>query len=726
MNHRTRRHAAHAFVRPLAVSLITWTLPVVAAAEETADAGRSSPVVITGTRSAQKAFDLPMSIDLVDKQRISEGQLGVNASEALVTVPGVVANNRQNYAQDLQISIRGFGSRSTFGVRGIRLYADGIPLTMPDGQGQAANIDLATAKSIEVLRGPFSSLYGNSSGGVISVFTEDGPQDFTVSPYGMYGSFETWKAGTKVGGTSGNVNYVFNVSRFETSGYRDWSAAQRDVMNGKITVTPDDIQKFTLVVNYLNQPDTQDPLGLTAAQVAQNPRQAGSVTATQTAADYKVRKSIDNAQVGGVYERKLSEDDVIRGLVYLGDRQVTQYLGVTPGAQAPASSGGGVVDLDRTFWGVDLRWVHRTSLGAKPLSFTVGTNYDRQTERRQGYNNFIGSTVGVLGALRRDEDNTVYNFDQYAQAEWLVSDRWILSGGLRYSNVKFRSTDYFIIPGTNPDDSGSRDFDQLSPVAAALYKLTPTVHAYASFGRGFETPTFAELAYQTTTASGAGLNTTIQANRTRNYEMGLKALVGQDTRLNAAIFRVNADNEITVQQNVGGRSVFQNAGPTTRTGFELAADARFKGGFFAYGAATYIDATFDSSFNTCPPAPPCAAANVPVAAGNAIPGIPGYTLYGESGWRASWMETAIEARRSDRVFVNDTNSEFAQAYNVYNWRISFRQDVGKVRFTQFFRIDNLLDTAYVGSVIVNGASGRYYEPSPGRAFYVGASAAIAF
>ncbi len=651
-----------------------------------------------------------------------------------MSVPGVVANNRQNYAQDLQISIRGFGSRSTFGVRGIRLYADGIPLTMPDGQGQASNIDLTTAKSIEVLRGPFSALYGNSSGGVISVFTEDGPEQFTVSPYGMYGSFDTWKAGTKVGGTSGNVNYVFNVSRFGTNGYRDWSAAQRDVMNGKLTVTPDDIQKFTLVVNYLNQPDTQDPLGLTAAQVAQNPRQVGSVTPFLTAQDFGVRKSIDNAQVGGVYERKLSDRDLIRALVYLGDRQVVQYLGVTPATQNPATaprSGGGVVDLDRQFWGLDLRWTHNMTLGARPFSLTLGTNYDRQNERRKGYNNYFGapgnpSAIGVVGDLRRNEDNTVFNFDQYAQAEWIVSDRWILSGGVRNSNVKFRSTDYYVTGG-NPDDSGSRDFSQFSPVAAALFKLTPTFHVYASYGKGFETPTFAELGYSTTTAAGGGLNSTIQANRTRNYELGAKALLGNDTRLNAAVFRVTSDNEITVQLNQGGRSVFQNAGPTTRTGFELAADTRISGGFYGYGAATYIDATFDSAFTTCPATPPCTAGNqVPVAAGNAIPGIPAYTLYGELGWRASWMNTAIEARRSDRVFVNDVNSEFAKAYNVYNYRIGFMQDLGKVRLTEFFRIDNLLDTAYVGSVIVNGASGRYYEPSPGRAYYVGVNAAITF
>ncbi|MEO8037287.1 MAG: TonB-dependent receptor [Betaproteobacteria bacterium] len=686
---------------------------------------------MSGTRVEQKAFDLPMSIDLLDKQRLSEGQVGVNASEVLVTIPGVVANNRQNYAQDLQISIRGFGARSTFGVRGLRLYADGIPLTMPDGQGQASNIDLTSAKSIEVLRGPFSALYGNSSGGVISAYTEDGPDDFTVSPYGMVGSFGTWKGGTKVGGTSGNVNYVFNVSRFETNGYRDWSAATRDLVNGKLTITPDDIQRFTLVLNTLNQPETQDPLGLTAAQVIQNPKQAGTVSGALTAADYGVRKSIDNRQIGGVYERKLSDDDLLRGLLYVGDRQVTQYLGVTPGTQVPASSGGGLIDLDRQFWGVDLRWTHRSTLGAKPFSLTIGANFDQQNERRKGYNNYTGpvgapTAIGVQGTLRRDEENTVFNFDQYAQAEWLLSDRWVLSGGMRYSSVKFRSADYFVAPG-NPDDSGSREFDQFSPVAGALFKLTPTIHIYASYGRGFETPTFAELAYSTTTAAGAGLNSTIQANRTRNYEAGVKTVLGRDTRVNAAVFRVTADNELTVQLNQGGRSVFQNAGPTTRTGFELAADTRITGGFYGYGAVTYIDATFNSSFTTCPPTPPCTAGNqIPVAAGNAISGIPAYSLYGELGWRAEWMNTAVEARRSDRVFVNDTNTEFAKAYSVYNYRIGFGQTFGKVRLSEFFRIDNLLDTAYVGSVIVNGAGGRYYEPSPGRAYFVGVNAAITF
>ena len=128
-------------------------------------------VVVTATRIEQKSFDLPASIDAVGKAAIQDQQLRVNISESLGGVPGLVANNRYNYAQDLQISIRGFGARASFGVRGVKLYQDGIPFTMPDGQGQTGSFALDTAKRIEVLRGPFAALYGNASGGVIQLFT---------------------------------------------------------------------------------------------------------------------------------------------------------------------------------------------------------------------------------------------------------------------------------------------------------------------------------------------------------------------------------------------------------------------------------------------------------------------------------------------------------------------------------------------------------------------------
>lgn len=255
-----QRHAA-LVLKPLCVAIAMLGAQPLLAQES--EAIRTSPIVVTPTRVEQSSFDLPVSIDAFDTEQIQQGQPGVNLSETLVKAPGVVANNRQNYAQDLQISIRGFGARSTFGIRGIRLYADGIPLTMPDGQGQAANLDLGSARSIEVMRGPFSSLYGTSSGGVINVFTEDGPDQPTLTGTAWYGSYQSSRAGVKFGGQTGALNYIGDVGHFDTEGYRDHSAATRDTFNTKLRYAVDDDSNLTFVLNSLTQPETQDPQGLT-------------------------------------------------------------------------------------------------------------------------------------------------------------------------------------------------------------------------------------------------------------------------------------------------------------------------------------------------------------------------------------------------------------------------------------------------------------------------------
>src|ERR1700678_4313319 len=176
-------------------------------------------VVVTATRIAENSRDLPVSVDRIDAQTIRDGQLQVNLSESLMTVPGVSAQSRQNYAQDLQLSVRGFGARSSFGVRGIRLYSDGIPGTMPDGQGQFSQFDLGSADHIEVLRGPFSALYGNSSGGVISLYSEDGPPGGAVTATAAWGDYDQHRYALKPAGTTSDLNYLIDLTHFDTDGY---------------------------------------------------------------------------------------------------------------------------------------------------------------------------------------------------------------------------------------------------------------------------------------------------------------------------------------------------------------------------------------------------------------------------------------------------------------------------------------------------------------------------
>jgi iron complex outermembrane receptor protein len=691
-----------------AVGLSIAILP----AAQAQDAVTTAPVVVTATRVEQSSFDIPASIDAIDASRIRDNQSQVNLSETLSGVAGVVANNRQNYAQDLQISIRGFGARSTFGVRGIRLYADGIPLTMPDGAGQAANIDLGSAKRIEVLRGPFSALYGSSSGGVISVFTEDGPERPTLSGSSWFGTFGSYRAGAKAGGQVGPVNYVLDAAQFDTEGYRDHSSARRDTANAKLKLSTGENTTVSVIANYLNQPETQDPLGLTKTQAQATPSAAGD-----NAEFFNTRKSVENSQAGLVLDHKVSDSDVMRAMIYSGKRTVQQFLAIP----APGNTRG-VVDLNRDFGGVDLRWTHNFS---DKVTMTGGINYDKMLEARKAFTNSSGS----IGPISRNEDNTVFNFDQYLQGQWNVSESFSLIGGVRRSAVRFDTKDHFI-SGTNGDDSGNLDYGKSTPVVGATFKLTPTINVYANAGIGFETPTFAELAYKSTSATVNGFNFGLKAAESKNYEVGMKAYVGEQTRVNVAAFRIGTENEIVVFTNSGGRSVFQNVDHTTRKGFELAIDTNFGNNFAGLLSMTYLDARYDNAFGTCAVGlcTSVAGPNATVTAGNLIPGIPKTFFYGEISWKQNdWgFSTALEARHVGQAYANDLNDESADAYTVVNLRAGFTQKTAGWVLTEFARVDNALDKEYIGSLIVNESNRRYYEPAPGRNYTVGLNASYSF
>ena len=606
-----------------------------AALAATAAFAQQDAVVVTATRVPQPSLEIPASVDRLYADEIREGRPQINLSESLGRVPGIVVQNRQNYAQDLQISSRGFGARATFGVRGIRLIADGIPATMPDGQGQAATFALGSAERIEVLRGPFSSLYGNASGGVIVVETMDPPAQPTVDVDAFAGRYGTWRLGTRLGATEGPVGGLFDASRFETDGYREHSAAQRDQFNLKLKygITPK--TTLTLIGNQLRQPETQDPLGLTRAQVDENPRQA-----TPTAITFNTRKTINQEQIGTTLAHQFGSTSKVEATVYGGSRWVEQYLAIPLGAQNAPTSSGGVVQLDRNFGGGALRF-----FTGEVVRIALGVEYDRMDERRRGFIN----NNGTAGALKRDEDDTVTSTDFYAQLEWRFAEKWSVNAGVRRSNVAFESEDHFIA-GVNPDDSGSKDYSATTPVAGILYRLNKNTSLYANAGRGFETPTFAELAHQNPPATG--LNFALDASKSRHGEIGAKALIPNLARVNAALFAIETENEIVVDQNSGGRTTFKNAGRTERTGFELAADTASAGPWAAQLAYTYIDATFKDAF---------VSSGTPVPAGNLLPGVPKSQAYARFGYRQPRYYGYAEGLYRSRVAVNDANSEYADA-----------------------------------------------------------------
>ncbi len=664
------------------------------------------PVVVTATRRAERSFDVPASVDSIDGPIIRDGQPAINLSESLVRVPGVFAANRGNYAQDLQISSRGFGARATFGVRGVRLYQDFIPVTMPDGQGQTGSFNLLSAKRIEVLRGPFSTLYGNASGGVIAVFTEDPPATPVVGFAASVGSYDTSIVGVQAAGTAAGVGYLVAGSRFDTNGYRDHSAATRNLVNAKLAFAVAEATSVTVIGSSQHQPDSQDPLGLTQAQWGANPRQADPATLL-----FNTRKTVNQTQGGLAVEHAFSAATTLRVTGYGGRRQIEQFLSFT--GVGPTSSGG-VVNLDRDYGGLGARLIWTGALAGAPLTLSLGADADRMREKRQGFVN----DFGTQGALRRDEDDTVTGTDAYLEAQWRALPALSLTLGVRTSRVEYESVDHYVV-GPNPDDSGSRTYTNTSPIAGAVWHVSETLNVYASYGRGFETPTFAELAYRPV---GTGLNLALDPATATSWEVGVKWLPSQRQRINLAAFAVDTNQEIVIDRATGGRTIFKNAGKTRRRGVEAAWDGELGYGLSAHVNYTWLQAEFADSFTSGVPP-------VTVPSGPRLPGVPPQQVFGVLNWTpGGWFgfSAAAEVQHVGRIYVNDRNSEFAPSYTIGNARIGFAQTSGKVKVAEYVRVNNFTDRNYVGSVIVGDTNGRYFEPAPGRNWFAGVSVNVAF
>lgn len=710
-------HAASVFrLTPLLILCWVTTSSDTSHAQTSTSDVQLNPVVVTGSRTEVDSFDLPYSIDAVNVDPARQGNLGVNVSEVLGRVPGIVVQNRQNYAQDLQISIRGFGARSAFGVRGVKLIADGIPATNPDGQGQAATFNLDTAERIEVLRGPFSTVYGNHAGGVVQLFSRDGKGSPQLKARVLGGSWGTSKYGIGLEGESSGVGYVVDASRFDTDGYRDHSKVRRDQAFTKLSLSPDADSRLTFVASSLHQPDTLDPQGINWNQYKRDPR-----SVDQAALAFNTRKRMAHLQGGVTYERDIGADTLFLS-AYTGKRSVVQYQSIPQGAQANPRQAGGVIDFDRTFSGVGARWTARRHFDSGRLTVTTGIDHDRSRDDRRGWENFIGSTLGVRGDLRRDEIDTITSTDPYLQAVW-ASGPWQWSAGLRHSQVRFKVKDKYVF-GINGDDSGSVSYRRTTPAFGVTYALNPTVNLYASAGAGFETPTLNELSYS---ADGGGFNFSLKPSRSKQFEAGIKAFVGDNTRIDAAIFHISTQDEIVVAGSSGGRTSFHNATETRRQGFELALDTALSDTITLRGALTYLDASYQTGFGS---------GDTAVKSGNKMPGIPKISLFAELAWQPiNGVTVAAEAVHRGKVFVNDQNRApaivpgtpaTAPAFTLANLRLTAEQTRGNWTLGQSLRVDNVFDRKHIGSVIVGNAQGRYFEPGPTRSWYAGVNATYSY
>lgn len=691
------------------------------------DLSSLTTTVVTATRYETNSFDLPLSIDVIDTETIHDARVGANLSEVSPRIPGVVINNRNNYAQELAISTRGFGARSGFGVKGVRIYADGIPLSTPDGQGQLGAMNLDNVGQVEFMRGPFSALYGNSSGGVVQSITRKGDKDPTLSLGFSIDRFNTARSSATYEGQLEKLNYIMSASDISSDGWRDHSAYKKENFNGKFIYEQSKDTKLTMILNYFNQPYTLDPQSLSPTQFGIDPKKSPE-TASSTPittdgaysrlADSRVYKQ--QSLAGLIFDQNISNSQSLRLMGYYGIRENLQYL-------TTSASG-----FRRNIGGADLKWMLKETLFDRPYSITAGLSYDKMNDQRQRFDTTAtlsatgnAATTNYTGnktRYNRDETQNGFSYDQYVQVTFEPTNQWLLIGGIRQSRVKLKSSDKFyndcaVTPtnsvsfpsgcfDTQAIDSGSLTFNNTAPAIGATFKATSNLNIYANYGEGFETPTFSEMTYSNPT-TGAGPNLNLKPSESKNYELGFKAFVTNNTKVNMALFKVDSKNEMVVDvyDSTTKQTSYKSIAKTERRGVELSIDSRLPYNFNFYGAYTLMDAEFKEAYTSTGTT---AATTGTVYPGKRIPATYKTTAYSELSWKypAYGFSSAVEMIYFSDSYAFDLNLNTYRAlpYTLVNLRSGFKQDLGKWQVSEFLRIDNVTDKTYVSNVKVNSTT----------------------
>lgn len=675
MNETTR-----AFQTALLTPLLLGTFVVSAHAQETLD-----EIVVSATRLETSVRDVARSVSLVDKERIQNGTQQLGLDEALVGVPGLYMQNRYNFAQDLRISLRGFGARSGFGVRGVKIIIDGIPETLPDGQAQVDSIDLGSAQRIEVLRGPASSMYGNSSGGVIAIDSESGGGPTFVEANLGAGELGYSKLGIKTGGQAGNVDYLVNLSSQDFDGWREQSKSESRLLNAKLGIPIGTSDRLSVALNLNDQPVADDPGGINAAQAAADPRSARDANLL-----FDGGESMDQQRIGFVYDHVRDS----------GTYTVRNYYLWRDFANKLPFGAGGIVEFDRFVYGLGLQYRPETMLSEK-LDIVVGMDFDRQDDDRRRFDN----DDGEYGAMTFEQREEVAANALYVQGKYELNELWTFSAGLRYDEVKFDVSDSFLSDG---DDSGDVDFDQVSPSIGANVDLGSYI-LFASWSSSFETPTTTELANPD--ASG-GFNRTLVPQRADSMEVGLKT-GGDNLFFELSAFQIDIKDELVPFELEGfpGRTFFSNAGRSDRRGIETAVSWKHESGFSVDASYTWSDFTYDEFIDE----------NGTDFAGKLLPGLPEHFAYLGLNYRsASGLSATIEAFYSGDLYADNANADSVDAYTVSNFRLYDEFDYGRWQIRPFIGINNLFNESYNSNIRVNSFGGRYFEPAPDRNVYVGA------
>ena len=652
-------------------------------------------IIVVGSRSEQQLGEVPMAVSLVNLRDIQRGRQELGLDESLSRVPGLFMQNRYNFAQDLRVSIRGFGSRASFGIRGIQVFADGIPVTLPDGQSGTDDLDIGSTESIEVIRGPSASLYGTASGGVISLTTEAPPEETFVEVKVTASEFDHQKYQVKTGGQAGRFGYLVNASWMEMDGFRDHSEVEHGLINSKFEYEIDETSDLTAIVNLVDSPQAEDPGGLTRAEVAENRRQAQSRNTGSNSGE-----EFDQQRIGLVYNKRFGKrhDLTLRG--YSMWKDFKTFLPI--GSHIPFVSDDGVVQFDRKYYGGGALYTFTGSLADRPNRFSVGVDVDIQKDDRQRFIN----NAGVQGALVFDQLEEADSLGVYFSNETDLTDTLTLSVGGRFDSLELSVDDRYLV---NEDQSGELDFDEFSPAVGLMWNLSSAVNLYTNYATSFETPTFTELGSpaQDLDVALGGFNN-VNAQEADSFEIGAKGMILQDRVFyDVAAFTMDVKDEITNIESLANRAFFENS-DTDRKGIETQVQAQLTDRLDLTASYTYSDFTFDFFENN------------PGVVGANVPGIPENLFFAElaynhpTGYYAIWDVQSV-----GDFFADNANNEEVDSYVVSNVRFGGEYEFNGTTVAPFFGINNLFDENYFSNVRINAFGGRAFEPAPDRHVYGG-------
>lgn len=640
-------------------------------------------VVITSSRIESNLNRLPAAVSVIQITANDATRQQTSLQEYLQQSPGIFTQNATNFAQDLRISIRGFGARSSFGIRGIKLIVDGIPETTPDGQGQLDNLNLGITERIEITKGPSSSLYGNASGGVIDITTlsykenQDTPRSFKVSA-GAFG-FQNYQATAVVGDSL--ASYIFHGNYASSKGFRDQSGFEQINTNFKGRFQLSDSLSLTTIINYADAPQADDPGGLTLEEVQADRRQARDRNVL-----FQTGEAVTQFKVGARIEWLKNKSTTLQGYAFYSNRQ---FNGLLP------FEFGGVVDLSRNYLG------QGTSVTYKKKNNTLRAGYDvaYQSDRRNRFQNLEGQA----GNQTLGQQETFTNLGVYL-TDHLEIEKMLITAGVRFDYNRLAVDDNFL---ENGDTSGELLLNNFNPSIGVSYAFAKAITPYFSLSSSFETPSLAELSNNP--ENDTGFNEDLKPQKATNYEIGIKGVISGRLRYQAAFFHIATIDDLVPfeLEQFPDREFFRNAGSTTRYGIEVEGTLRTlttaNGRLDTTFSYTYSDFTYED-FQT----------SEDNFSGNTLPGIPkhvgslGLSYNHESGFSASLTSNFVGEQ-----FAQDSNETVVEGYELINFRASYETGFREITMQPYFGVNNLLDQEYTDNVRINAFGGRFFEPAPG-------------